>query len=138
MSLAPYEYVSAWHDVLHADVIRILRDLYRIYESSTDSDLDEFDGELTSILDPEAAHDNAFLWRTDDDGTMTDVDRRNAETEVAYYTAIRTHLSVFDMEVLHMIPDVWGIVDNAEGEGDFERVLFGHLVAIADFIERNK
>lgn len=138
MTLNPYKYVENWHDVLHADVIRMLRDLYSIYESSTDSDLDEFDGELTSILDPEIAHDNAYSWRMDDDGTITDVDRRNAETEIAQYTAIRTHLSTFDMEVLHFIPDVWFVAEDARNQMEWEEHMFAHLFNIADFIERNK
>ena len=126
------KYVENWHDVLHADVIRILRDFYDLMDAS-DSTTDDFDRELMCILDPDVAELHAH-WHDYE----TDVHRRNAQTEVAKYMAIRMYLSPFDMEVLHQIPDVWDVVENAANETQYRETMFGHLVAIADFIERNK
>ena len=127
------KYVENWHDVLHADVIRILRDFYGIYEHASDTDLDDFDRELMCVLDPDIAAQHAHAHDNE-----SDVQRRNAETEIAQYVAIRTHLSTFDMEVLHFIPDVWAVLEDARNELEWTEHMFAHLFNTADFIERNK
>jgi hypothetical protein len=133
MTNLSYEYTRNWENVLPfpvLDVLRAFADLCWGYCS--DSTLDEFNIELDELLDPEQhAINNEPL----DD---SDVERRNAAIVIDRASATRAHLSSFDYEVLHMIPNVWQVSDDFESSELFKRAIFCHLFNIADFIERNK
>ena len=131
--MEPWDYTRAWNDILHTDVLRVLRDLYGLYQHATDSSLDDFDRELMCILDPEIAREHAGY-----NDTRTDVEFRNARTEVSQYRVIRENLSPFDFAVLRFIPDVWFVAEDARNQMEWEEHMFAHLFNIADFIERNK
>jgi hypothetical protein len=102
-------------DTVHSFVRATMRNAVELLRYGTDSSLDEYQNEISYVIEPE--NRLALMCVESHD---TDAVKRSAQSEWDGYDAIYRQLTPFELSLLHDISDVWSAVDNSVSDDDDE------------------